>query len=134
MYRGMKERCLNSNNRAFHRYGGRGIKICQEWLDDFMVFYNWAINNGYSDKLTLDRIDVNGNYCPENCRFTDMKTQQGNKRNNIYVDYKGERICLGAAARLCGISRKTLYWRYKKGERGEMLFRPVKKYNYENKK
>lgn len=86
----MKTRCYNCNDRNYQWYGGRGIKICDEWKDNFITFKEWAENNGYSDNLTIDRIDYNGNYEPSNCRFVDEKTQQNNKRTNHYVTYNGE--------------------------------------------
>lgn len=130
-YRGIKDRCYNKKCNAYHLYGGRGISICSEWDNDFKAFYDWAMKNGYSDELTIDRIDVNGNYCPENCRFVDMKCQQRNKRSNVYVDYNGRKVCLSELAEILGISRKILHWRYQHGDRGERLFRPVKKYCYD---
>lgn len=84
IWRGMKERCNNPNSNAYSNYGGRGIKVCDEWKNDFEVFYSWAITNGYSDNLSIDRIDVNGNYEPSNCRWADTKTQCNNMRTNKY--------------------------------------------------
>lgn len=89
----MKQRCNNPNNKSYEYYGGRGIIICKEWCD-FINFYNWAINNGYADNLSIDRIDVNGNYCPENCRFVDSTTQSNNMRSNIKIKINDEILTL----------------------------------------
>ena len=83
----MKARCYNPNNNSYLQYGGRGIKICDEWINDFKTFYDWAMDHGYRENLTIDRIDHEGNYCPENCRWTDQKNQQSNRRDNIYITY-----------------------------------------------
>ena len=76
----MKDRCYNKNNKNYKDYGGRGVKVCEEWFNNFETFHNWCGENGYSKNLTLDRIDFNGNYSPENCRWVDMHMQNTNKK------------------------------------------------------
>lgn len=86
----LKERCYNSRNQDYKYYGARGIRVCDEWRNDFEAFQDWAMKNGYNDELTIERIDVNGNYTPDNCRFATMKEQNRNKRNNIVVSLNGK--------------------------------------------
>jgi len=90
IYYGMKARCLNPNEPAYKDYGGRGITICQEWLNDRTKFFEWALNNGFKENLTIDRINNNGNYEPSNCRWVDIKTQSRNRRSNHLINFDGE--------------------------------------------
>lgn len=93
-WHGIKRRCLCETDARYHQYGGRGIKVCEEWLASFDNFAEWALSNGYSDDLTIERIDVNGNYCPENCKWIRLREQSFNKRDTKWVEYKGEYIQL----------------------------------------
>lgn len=127
IYRKMKDRCLNPNSNRYKIYGGRGIKICEEWLNDFIVFRDWSLSHGYTDDLSIDRIDSNGNYEPSNCRWVTSKQQARNIKTNLFVNYKGKQITLAEAAELTGINYGSLWDRYLRGDRGERLFRPVKK-------
>lgn len=86
---GMKQRCYNKNASKYKNYGGRGVTVCDEWVNDFENFYLWSINNGYEKRLTIDRISVNGNYCPENCRWATFEIQNYNKRTTLKVNVNG---------------------------------------------
>lgn len=104
----MKQRCYNPNNKSFKNYGGRGIGVCDEWKNDFNAFYSWAINNGYGDGLTIDRSDVNDNYCSSNCVWVTQQNQQNNRRNNIIIDFGGFKGTLPQWSTRSGIPYATL--------------------------
>lgn len=104
---GIKKRCYNQNFWAFDRYGGRGITMCEEWKNNFMSFYNWAINNGYKDNLTIDRINNNGNYEPNNCRWVSMKEQCRNKNNNHLLTYNNETHCISEWIELLKMNKNS---------------------------
>ena len=126
VYSGMKSRCYNSNTPMYKYYGGRGITVCEEWKNDFKAFYEWAMNNGYSDKLTIDRIDNNGNYEPSNCRWVDMKTQSHNTSHNHIVKLNGVEHSLTEWAEIYNINIKTIRDRLKRGWSYEDAFsKPV---------
>lgn len=107
----VKSRCYNKNNKRYKDYGGRGIAVCDEWKDDFMSFYNWAILNGYNDTLTIDRIDVNGNYEPSNCRWVTPKQQARNRRSNRNYTINGETHCLKEWCEIVGLNYRTVQYR-----------------------
>lgn len=115
IYHMMKSRCYNKNIKTFHRYGGRGIKICQEWLDDFMNFYNWAMSNGYKEGLWIERIDNDGDYAPSNCKWATKREQCQNREQTIKITYNGQTHCLAEWSRITGINFYTLHSRHKKG-------------------
>ena len=111
IYQGMKARCYRKTAPNYDNYGGRGIIICQEWLNDFMNFYNWAMENGYSDDLSIDRINNDGNYCPENCRWTNAEEQANNRRTSRYVSVDGETITVAMFAKKYGIKSQIFITR-----------------------
>lgn len=115
IWRCMKNRCERQNDVGYKLYGGRGISVCKEWSESFILFSNWAILNGYQNDLTIDRINVNGNYEPSNCRWITIKEQQNNKRNNLYITYNGKTHTATEWASLIGINEYTLIWRKKHG-------------------
>ena len=121
IYRHILDRCLNTNHVHYKNYGGRGITICQLWLDDFVNFYNWAIANGYQDGLSIDRIDVNGNYEPDNCRWSSNVEQSNNTRTNKYVTYNNETHTLADWARIIGINPKRIYGKLKHHKIEELI-------------
>ena len=104
----MKARCYNKNNKSYKNYGGRGISMCEKWKNDFMSFYDWSISNGYKEKLSIDRINNNGNYDPYNCRWATRKEQQRNTRKNHIIEYNGEKHCISEWAEKFGININTL--------------------------
>ena len=108
---GMKDRTLNKNDKHYKNYGNRGIKICNEWLEDFKCFYDWALNNGYKEGLTIDRINVNGDYEPNNCRWITWKEQENNRTNNHYITYNGETHTMKQWSEILGIKYTTLSMR-----------------------
>jgi hypothetical protein len=111
----MMSRCYNPKTERYPRYGGRGITICDEWLHNFPAFRDWAFANGYEEGLTIDRIDVNGNYCPENCRWATTSDQMKNTSTNRYLTLNGETHTLSDWSRLTGIHATTISNRINRG-------------------
>ncbi|MBQ1790821.1 MAG: hypothetical protein II008_11615 [Oscillospiraceae bacterium] len=123
----MKSRCSNPNNHKFELYGKRGITVCKEWASSFMAFYTWATANGYEKGLSLDRIDNNEGYCPENCRFATAEQQNQNRRVNRTITYKGKTQCLAAWGREIGIDEITIARRLDKGLPVQDVLSPKKR-------
>ena len=120
-YHGMKARCYNSKLKAYKDYGGRGISVCDRWLNSFDLFHE-DMGDRPSVSYTIDRINVNGNYTPENCRWANWQVQSENKRNSVKVMFNGELVTLSKLSILTSIKYATLYCRYLKGLRGESLY------------
>lgn len=110
---GMKKRCYNPAEKSYIHYGAKGITVCEEWLHDFIAFYKWSMDNGYTDELTIDRIDNSKGYSPDNCRWITHAEQQRNRTNNVYTEYEGERITLSELSRRTGVSSSAIYSRRK---------------------
>lgn len=110
----MRRRCYKSTSPDYARYGGRGITVCDEWKDSFQAFYEWSVANGYLENLTIDRIDNEGDYSPQNCRWVNAEVQNNNTRRNYYITHDGETLTLAQWAKKCGINKNTLYSRLTK--------------------
>lgn len=108
IWNAMIARCHRKNTKAYPMYGGRGITVCNEWKNGFQAFYDWAMANGYDDDLSIDRIDNDKGYSPDNCRWVSVDTQANNKRSNISVEYNGETHTLAEWAKALGIKYATL--------------------------
>jgi hypothetical protein len=111
----MRKRCNNKASADYRYYGGRGIRVCNEWLYDYAAFREWALSNGYADSLTIDRINVDGNYEPKNCRWVDFKTQSNNRSSNVVFEAGGEKHNIAEWSNILQIKYCTLYARLKKG-------------------
>lgn len=115
VWRGMISRCSNPNTHYYEGYGGRGIIVCTEWAESFEAFREWALSHGYADNLTIDRIDNNGNYSPENCRWVTMKVQANNMRSTHLITYRGKTLSVSQWASELKISRATIVSRLRNG-------------------
>lgn len=124
IWEGMKARCQNPNNIYYHNYGGRGISLCSEW-QKFDNFYKWSMENGYNDKLTIDRINSNGNYEPSNCQWSTRKAQANNTRRNHYIEFNGETKTIAEWADVLGISYDTMRWRFRNWSVEKALTEPI---------
>lgn len=120
IWQNMRRRCYNENFVSYPNYGMRGIEVCDEWRNDFLVFYDWAMANGYRDDLTLDRINNDGPYSPENCRWATVKEQSNNKRDTLYFSCCGTTDTLANWARKVGVPYNRLYYLLRCGRDGEV--------------
>lgn len=128
IWSGIKKRCLNPKHDNYKRYGARNISMCDEWLNNFQVFYDWAISHGFQDGLTIDRIDNYKGYSPDNCRWITPKEQQHNRRDTIFLTYKGETKSTPEWAEIVKIDRHIIRQRIKAGWSVERtLETPVRK-------
>jgi hypothetical protein len=129
IYQGMKERCYNTNNKRYKNYGERGIIICEEWLNNengFINFYNWAMANGYTDDLTIDRINVDGNYEASNCRWITNKEQQSNKTYHHLLEYNGKIQNIAKWSEETGLPYDVIWRRIEDNWNIEDILRPIR--------
>ena len=115
IWNNMKQRCNNPNATEYERYGGRGIKVCKEWEDDFNSFYEWAIKNGYSDNLTIERNDINKNYEPNNCKWITLQEQLKNTSRTVFITYKGVTKCAMDWCKELELHNNVVIRKYRKG-------------------
>lgn len=128
IYVGMQTRCYNKNYHGYKNYGGRGITVCEEWMKGFSNFASWALSHGYADNLSIDRIDVNGNYEPSNCRWATQEQQSNNMTTNVFLECDGERMTVTQWARKLDIKPYIIYNRLRSGWGDErILTTPIKK-------
>lgn len=133
VWNAMKSRCRNPNAVDYNRYGGRGISVCDDWYYSFLHFYQWAIENGYSDDMSIERIDNDGDYCPENCRWATRKEQCRNRSSNARFEYNGESRILTEWCEIFGIEYKLAHNRiYKLGWDFEKAVKTPKIYKRKN--
>jgi len=121
IWKAMISRCENEKRKSYKNYGGRGIKVCEEW-HDMNNFFNWAITHGYSDDLTIDRENNDGDYCSENCRWVTMKVQNNNRRGNRIITYNGETRTLMQWSEILGVTYALLRSRLCRGWPVEKAF------------
>lgn len=122
IYRHMLERCFSKSSAGYKDYGARGITVCKGWKENFENFRDWSLANGYSDNLSIDRIDNDKGYSPENCRWATNLIQCNNRRSNVFVEYNGKRMTLASWARNLNLKYQSLVGRWDKGIRPPELF------------
>lgn len=123
VWQDMKQRCMNPNNKYYYRYGNRGIRVCSEWLNDYDIFYIWAISNGYKQGLQIDRIDNDGDYSPSNCRWVTPKQNTNNRSISRQICFNGETHSFSEWSQITGIPITTIRYRYEAGKTPEEILR-----------
>ena len=126
IYHAMIQRCENDRDKSYKWYGGKGVRVCDEWRNSCKSFIDWAVGSGYSDELTIDRIDTSGNYSPDNCRWIPFSEQSANQISNINITYQGKTMNVSQWAKTMGVRKETLYSRIKSGWKTEDVVRKVK--------
>lgn len=126
----IRKRCEDPSSQDYRYYGSRGISVCKEWHDS-EVFISWALASGYKQGLTIDRINNNGNYCPENCRWVDRKTQSRNSRKNYLITFRGETHCISEWSEITNIDQNTIRCRIRRygWDIERALTTPTRKFN-----
>lgn len=128
IWNNMKERCYGVNCKDYPDYGGRGIQVCDEWKQNYSIFKEWALQNGYNDMLSIDRINVDGNYEPSNCRWATSSMQANNKRTSRVIQFRGETHTLSEWSKILQINVVTLHSRLSRGwSIEEALTKPIKR-------
>ena len=115
IWQAMRRRCYDDKNISFQHYGGRGITVCEEWKLSFESFQAWSLQNGYEEGLSIDRIDVNGNYEPNNCRWVAKTLQSSNRRDSVWLTFKGETKILTDWADILSINQSAIRERLRRG-------------------
>lgn len=128
IWAGMKRRCYNRNTKYYADYGGRGIKVCEEW-QEYINFKQWAVSAGYKEGLTIERINVDFDYLPDNCKWISIHEQNLNKRNSVRIEYQGKIYSLKEIAAITGLKERTIQGRYERGWTTKKLFDPTKHKN-----
>lgn len=123
IWKGMIARTIYPSQDSYENYGGKGITVCKEWINDYLMFESWALNNGYSDELSIDRIDGNKNYSPSNCRWADRTTQNNNQKSNINLSIGDLTMSIAQWAKFLGVPKSRLYWRRRRGYNTENILK-----------
>lgn len=128
VWAGMKRRCYNPNTKYYADYGGRGISVCDEWLM-YEPFKEWALSAGYEEGLSIERLNVDGDYTPENCKWIPLSEQNANKRISIRLEYRGRTYSIKELSKLTGLKERTIQARYYKGFPIDEIVSPILKKN-----